>query len=510
MSGAATRRGASSVMYSAVATAIGTPMTSPSAAVMIEPATSGQAPKSALDGLQSLVNRNEKTPWWLSAGWALLTRKTKKNAISARIRPARPVRIQRNSGSARRADGDRSRIERSPGRTSGVVAAISSRSRQSLGDRGAVALHRVDGGLALGLEAVGDRRVGQLLDGVLALPEEVADHRLQTRGLVLAQARLARVLVGDGERLGDDRVGGRVGRVDRRDAEVGGHVDALTGGRGRLERRGDELAALVLDVGEREAVLQRVGLLDVADGAIGRLDRGGDAVVALGAGARRPLDVLVDGRARLPLRRVVGQELCEALRRARRVRAVHDGDLRRGDRRAAVERLDRRVVPALDLAQVDVGQRLAVELEAALDAVEVVGGRDRAQRERHLDRLALLDRRAVVGGQRRIGAGEVGRAGGELRDAGARADALVVDGQALALEVVADLLVDRRGERRAGAVERRLDRRPAVAAGRGRGVVAAAAGGEAGGHDAGRGSGQQGTVQHVSALLDRCDTGRLT
>src|SRR3954453_862674 len=171
MSGAATRRGASSVMYSAVATAIGTPMTSPSAAVMIEPATSGQAPKIALDGVQSLVNRNAKTPWGLSACWALLARKTKKNAIGARIRPARPVRIQRNSGSARRADGDRSRLERSPEGTAGVCAAISSRSRKPLCYTGAVALHRVDGGPALGLEAVGDRRVGQLLDGVLALPE---------------------------------------------------------------------------------------------------------------------------------------------------------------------------------------------------------------------------------------------------------------------------------------------------------------------------------------------------
>src|SRR3954468_8348118 len=112
------------------------------------------------------------------------------------------IRVPRNSGSARRADGDRSRMERSPVRTSGVVAAISSRSRPSLRDRSAVALHRVDRGLVLGLQAVGDGRVGQLLDGGLAIVDEVVEERLEAGGLVLVQPRLAGVLVADGERLG--------------------------------------------------------------------------------------------------------------------------------------------------------------------------------------------------------------------------------------------------------------------------------------------------------------------
>src|SRR5205823_4224847 len=110
----------------------------------------------------------------------------------------------------------------------------------------------------------------------------------------------------------------------------------------------------VLDVGEREAVLQRVGLLDVADRALGLLYRGGDAVVALGAGAGRPLDVLVDARAAVPRGRVVGEELREALGRARRVRAVDDRDLRVGQLEARVLAGDLRVVPGLDLAEVDV------------------------------------------------------------------------------------------------------------------------------------------------------------
>ena len=42
------------------------------AEVMSVPATSGQPPKISFDGFQSLVKMKEKTPWWASAGRALL------------------------------------------------------------------------------------------------------------------------------------------------------------------------------------------------------------------------------------------------------------------------------------------------------------------------------------------------------------------------------------------------------------------------------------------------------
>src|SRR5438093_723397 len=81
-----------------------------------------------------------------------------------------------------------------------------------------------------------------------------------------------------------------VGRVDSAQAEVARDREPVTGGRRRPQRRRDELPRLVLHVREREAVLQRVGLLDVPDAPLRLLDRRRDAVVALGArGALGPL-----------------------------------------------------------------------------------------------------------------------------------------------------------------------------------------------------------------------------
>ncbi len=54
VSGALTRFGASSVMYSAVAIATGTPRSRAIAEVMIVPTTSGSAPYSCCDGTHEL------------------------------------------------------------------------------------------------------------------------------------------------------------------------------------------------------------------------------------------------------------------------------------------------------------------------------------------------------------------------------------------------------------------------------------------------------------------------
>ena len=123
---------------------------------------------------------------------------------------------------------------------------------------------------------------------------------------------------------------------------------------------------------------------------------------------------------------------------------------------ARVLRRDRRVVPLRDLAEEDVGGRRAVELQARLHAVDVVGDRDRAEHRRDVERLAVLGRRReLLVAERRVGGAPVDGARRELRDATTRADALVVDGRAgLLLEAGRPLGVDRLRERRPRAVER--------------------------------------------------------
>src|SRR4051795_8044362 len=275
--------------------------------------------------------------------------RTKKNAIRTRISPASAVSVQRTSGSTRRERGDRSRTNRPPPWIWMLPASISVRSA----DRRAVALQRGDLGLRLAEDVRRERRVLEVRRDLLAVAERVVEPGLDELGLALADARLAHVLVNEQERGGGDRVRGRVRRVDGAEPQVGRHLQALAGGGRRVQRRGHVLAGRVLEVGEREVVLERVGLLDVAERAVVLLHACGDAVVALGACADRPLDGLVDARAVRPLRAVRAQVGEEQLRGAGLVGAVADGDVLVGQAGAGVLAADLGVVPLLDLAEED-------------------------------------------------------------------------------------------------------------------------------------------------------------
>ena len=115
-----------------------------------------------------------------------------------------------------------------------------------------------------------------------------------------------------------------------------------------------------------------------------------------------------------------------------------------------IELLDRRVVPVLDLAEEDLGERRAVEHELArLDAVEVDDRHDAAHHRRELDEAVLVELLAL---QRRVGGAEGHGLGLDLLDAAARADRLIVQADAgLLLIGVRPLGVDRIGEGGAGA-----------------------------------------------------------
>src|SRR3954471_2925389 len=435
------RRGHRSGTQTAAATAIGTPMASAITEVIRVPTTSGRAPNWFLFGTHWSLKTKSMMPTSLNSGRDSPYRRMKKNAISARTPTAMAVSVQRRNTSGSRAADGRSWKERSS--WVAVPAAISSARR----DRRAVAGQAIDLLLGGGVDRLRQRRVLEFLRHALAIAERVVEEALDQLRLLLGQAGLAHVLVDEEERARGDRVGLIAGRVDRAEAQVVRHRQAVAGRRGRLQRRGDEVAGLVLQVREREAVRERIGLLDVADRAVVLLDAGRDAVVALGAGARRPLDRLVDARPVLPLVRVVGEERREQLGRARLVRAVADRDSRVRELRAGVLLGDRRVVPVLDLAEEDVGDRRAVELQALVEPADVVGDRDRAEEHRDLDGVALRERVAVLGRERWVAAGEVSRALAERGDAGAGADGLVVERDALVLERRAPLLVDGRGER---------------------------------------------------------------
>ena len=85
-----------------------------------------------------------------------------------------------------------------------------------------------------------------------------------------------------------------------------------------------------------------------------------------------------------------GEVVGEVEGRARAVRAMHDGDRLRRQLGARIELRDRRVVPGLDLAEEDLGQRRAVDDEiAGLDAFEVDDRHDAAHHHRELDEAVL-------------------------------------------------------------------------------------------------------------------------
>src|SRR6478609_10635698 len=179
---------------------------------------------------QLLSNVNPMTPNLSSAGRASEIRRMKKNAIRTRIPAASAVRTQRISWSGSRARSGRSREERPP-------VAMGCASAATLGaDRAPVAAHGLRRALGLREQLGWELGVVELAEARLALAETVGQERAERLGVGLLHAGLADVLVHVHERLGRDRVRGRVGRVDRADAEVRRDLQALARRGGGLQR----------------------------------------------------------------------------------------------------------------------------------------------------------------------------------------------------------------------------------------------------------------------------------
>src|SRR6476660_8146083 len=134
------------------------------------------------------------------------------------------------------------------------------------------------------------------------------------------------------------------------------------------------------------------------------------------------------------------------------------------------------VVPLGDVPEEDVGDGLAVELQAAVDTLHVVGEDDGAECGGELDVVLVRQVPDLIALQRHVGCPEIHGLGRELLDPASGPDRLIVDlGVRLLLEEgLGPQLVQRLGEGRAGAVERgALETARAPAGGARTGVVAA-------------------------------------
>src|SRR5581483_6160317 len=156
-------------------------------------------------------------------------------------------------------------------------------------------------------------------------------------------------------------------------------------------------------------VLENVRILHVADRAPDALHVGGNALVALATEPGGPGDRGVGAELRFPrgahLRKIVG----EGERRARAVGAMHHADRHTRQIEPRVELLDRRIVPAGDLAHEDIGDQWAAEDElAGLDSGNVVDDVLTGDGRGELDEVELpQDRRRerLVAGAEGDGAG---------------------------------------------------------------------------------------------------------
>src|SRR6185437_5192199 len=102
---------------------------------------------------------------------------------------------------------------------------------------------------------------------------------------------------------------------------------------------------------------------DVADGALDALHVRSDALVTLAAHARGPAHRGAFADLRFPFGARLGEIVRPDERGAGAVGAVHDADRGVGEVRAGVERGDGGVIPLRDLAEEDVREHRARELE---------------------------------------------------------------------------------------------------------------------------------------------------
>src|SRR6266545_1459154 len=255
----------------------------------------------------------------------------------------------------------------------------------------------------------------------LALGDRPADEPLQRSGL-------RGLLRHDHPAEGADRIRLLLAlrRVDDRDGVV--LRDALHGLRRLLDvlQAGQHvLPGAVLDLEVREPVLDRVGDVDVREPTIGLAESGGDTGAPLrpDAGGEVDLNSLTD--AALELLADLGEVVGEVVGRPAAVTAENRRDLLVREMDALVDPLDRRRVPARDLAEVDLRENRAGHLQGIGHAFDVVRNRCPAQGPRDVDATVSLCELLLR--ERCVARAEVDLPGLDRGDSASASNRVVVD-----------------------------------------------------------------------------------
>src|SRR5450432_1289094 len=447
--GRLSQRGASSVITSAMPKLTGTPTSNAITDVTTVPYRGASAPNWLVTGFHSLLPRNLK-PKVRSAGQAPVTSTNSIPITDASTSAAKswvsPRKARSPSelspvpfGTAPPSEpGGGGTVEVGPSPSSRKIAASCAAcceaatsfllrslvlGRPDLGSGGGVLQVLLPALLDQLNDRGGHRHEAQLLGGGVPLaitPVEELEHGPRhLRVLLLALEQHER-----GSADGPGRGAGLI-REDHVEAPRLAPIRTLGGGLHPLVSRVREGASLILQLDVGHLVLDRVGGLHVADGPVDALDVRGDPLVALAADPDRPCHGLVGAHGLLPVRADLREVVGEDPGGPRAIRAVHDGDGHVRQLQALVQLDDLRVVPLLELAHQDLGQHIGRHLQLArLDARQVDDGHHGPHYHRELHQVRLVQ---LLGLERRIRRAEVDGAFGDLFDAAARADRLVVE-----------------------------------------------------------------------------------
>ncbi|MPM53001.1 hypothetical protein SDC9_99765 [bioreactor metagenome] len=255
-----------------------------------------------------------------------------------------------------------------------------------------------------------------------------------------------------------DRPGFFAGLIGQVQTQALGVGPVGVGGAG-AEARGiglDEFTGLIFEQDRGHFGFIRVGVFGITDRAADLGDIVADAGVLLAADADRPLHRAAAADLIAPFRRNLRQVVGEDEAGAAGVGAAHHRDLERGQLQLGVQRLNFGRIPAGDSAEIDGAEGRAVKFHGVGgDSGQVHDHDYAAGQHRELLKSGLL---LLFQGKRIVGPGEVDGAGLDLIDAGAGADALIVDADAGCGLTVAEgpVLVDRSGKTGAGAIDHGL------------------------------------------------------